>query len=331
VSIGNLENYSEIVEENLENCLTSISAEIKPLHSGKVRESYEIDNNSLALVTTDRQSAFDRILASVPFKGQVLNMTSAWWFKKTNHIINNHLISVPDPNVSIVKKCKPFPVEFVVRGYITGSSNTSLWVNYDNGIRRYCGTVFPDGLIKNQKLENVVITPTTKSDQGDVPISPEEILEQGLMSKPHWDFCSAKAVELFKYGQQEAEKKGLILVDTKYEMGLSEKGQILLIDEVHSPDSSRYWRLSTYKKMHKAGKEPENIDKEFLRLWFKENCDPYNDPKLPKAPKELIVELSIRYIQLFEQITGSKLQFNNCQTHLQKRINELLISLINSE
>lgn len=331
MSTKNLENYSQIVRENLENCLTSISSEIKPLYSGKVRESFEINEASLALVTTDRQSAFDRILASVPFKGQVLNMTSAWWFKRTDHIIENHLISVPDPNVSVVRKCKPFPVEFVVRGYITGSSNTSLWMNYAQGIRKYCGIDFPDGLNKNQKLENVVITPTTKSDTGDVPISPEEIVEQGLMSKSHWDFCSAKAIELFTYGQSEAEKKGFILVDTKYEMGLSAKGEVLLIDEVHSPDSSRYWRLPSYESRYKEGKEPENIDKEFLRLWFKNNCDPYKDEKLPEAPTDLIVELALRYIQIFEEITGSNFEFPDCKTDLQNRINELLITLIKSE
>ncbi len=331
MSTKNSENYSQIVRENLENCLTSISSEIKPLYSGKVRESFELNEASLALVTTDRQSAFDRILASVPFKGQVLNMTSAWWFKRTDHIIENHLISVPDPNVSVVRKCKPFPVEFVVRGYITGSSNTSLWMNYAQGIRKYCGIDFPDGLNKNQKLENVVITPTTKSDTGDVPISPEEIVEQGLMSKSHWDFCSAKAIELFTYGQSEAEKKGFILVDTKYEMGLSAKGEVLLIDEVHSPDSSRYWRLPSYESRYKEGKEPENIDKEFLRLWFKNNCDPYKDEKLPEAPTDLIVELALRYIQIFEEITGSNFEFPDCQTDLQNRINELLITLIKSE
>ena len=331
MSTKNLENYSQIVRENLENCLTSISSEIKPLYSGKVRESFELNEVNLALVTTDRQSAFDRILASVPFKGQVLNMTSAWWFKRTDHIIENHLISVPDPNVSVVRKCKPFPVEFVVRGYITGSSNTSLWMNYAQGIRKYCGIDFPDGLNKNQKLENVVITPTTKSDTGDVPISPEEIVEQGLMSKSHWDCCSAKAIELFTYGQSEAEEKGFILVDTKYEMGLSAKGEVLLIDEVHSPDSSRYWRLPSYESRYKEGKEPENIDKEFLRLWFKNNCDPYKDEKLPEAPTDLIVELALRYIQIFEEITGSNFEFPDCQTDLQNRINELLISLIKSE
>jgi phosphoribosylaminoimidazole-succinocarboxamide synthase len=231
----------------------------------------------------------------------------------------------------VVRKCKPFPVEFVVRGYITGSSNTSLWMNYAQGIRKYCGIDFPDGLNKNQKLENVVITPTTKSDTGDVPISPEEIVEQGLMSKSHWDFCSAKAIELFTYGQSEAEKKGFILVDTKYEMGLSAKGEVLLIDEVHSPDSSRYWRLPSYESRYKEGKEPENIDKEFLRLWFKNNCDPYKDEKLPEAPTDLIVELALRYIQIFEEITGSNFEFPDCQTDLQNRINELLITLIKSE
>ena len=327
VSTKNLENYSKIVSENLENCVNSFSAGIKPFYSGKVRESYEIDDGSFALVTTDRQSAFDRILASVPFKGQVLNLTSAWWFEKTHHIVENHLLSIPDPNVSLVKRCKPFPVEFVVRGYITGSSNTSLWVNYAKGIRKYCGIDFPDGLNKNQKLENVVITPTTKSDEGDVPISPEEIVDQGLMTQSHWDYCSAKAVELFKYGQHEAEKKGFILVDTKYEMGLSAEGEVLLIDELHSPDSSRYWRLNSYETRYNEGKEPENIDKEFLRLWFKDNCDPYKDEKLPEAPTELIVELALRYIQIYEELTGSKFDFPSSNEDVNLRVSNVLKDL----
>ena len=327
VSTKNLENYSKIVSENLENCVNSFSTGIKPFYSGKVRESYEIDDGSFALVTTDRQSAFDRILASVPFKGQVLNLTSAWWFEKTHHIVESHLLSIPDPNVSLVKRCKPFPVEFVVRGYITGSSNTSLWVNYAKGIRKYCGIDFPDGLNKNQKLENVVITPTTKSDEGDVPISPEEIVDQGLMTQSHWDYCSAKAVELFKYGQHEAEKKGFILVDTKYEMGLSAEGEVLLIDELHSPDSSRYWRLNSYETRYNEGKEPENIDKEFLRLWFKDNCDPYKDEKLPEAPTELIVELALRYIQIYEELTGSKFDFPSSNEDVNLRVSNVLKDL----
>ena len=257
----------------------------------------------------------------------MLNLTSAWWFEKTRHIVENHLLSIPDPNVSVVKKCKPFPVEFVVRGYITGSSNTSLWVNYAKGIRKYCGIDFPDGLNKNQKLKDVVITPTTKSEEGDVPISPEEIVAQGLMTQSHWDYCSAKAIELFIYGQQEAEKRGFILVDTKYEMGLSAEGEVLLIDEVHSPDSSRYWRLHSYENRYKEGKEPENIDKEFLRLWFKDNCDPYKDEKLPEAPTELIVELALRYIQIFEELTGSKFDFPSSTEDVNLRVLNVLKDL----
>ena len=327
MSTKNLENYSKVVTENLGNCLTSFSTGMNPFYCGKVRESYEIDDSSFALVTTDRQSAFDRILASVPFKGQVLNLTSAWWFDKTRHIVENHLLSIPDPNVSVVKKCKPFPVEFVVRGYITGSSNTSLWVNYAKGIRKYCGIDFPDGLNKNQKLKDVVITPTTKSEEGDVPISPEEIVAQGLMTQSHWDYCSAKAIELFIYGQQEAEKRGFILVDTKYEMGLSAEGEVLLIDEVHSPDSSRYWRLHSYENRYKDGKEPENIDKEFLRLWFKDNCDPYKDEKLPEAPTELIVELALRYIQIYEELTGFKFDFPSSNEDVNLRVSNVLKDL----
>ena len=327
MKIDNLEDYKDVIRENLKNCLNATSAELKPIYSGKVRECFDLDTH-YAIITTDRQSAFDRVLANVPFKGQVLNELSAWWFRKTSQILNNHLVEVPDPNISIVKKCKPFPVEFVVRGYLTGSSNTSIWTNYSKGVRNYCGISLSDGLIKNQKLEDVIITPTTKEDEGDVPISPIEIVSRGLMTQDQWEFCSEKAISLFKFGQIEAEKRGFILVDTKYEMGVSENGKILLIDEIHSPDSSRYWLKSSYISRFNEQKEPENIDKEFLRLWFKKNCDPYNDNKLPQAPEDLIVELSLRYIQLYEKITGKKFTFASIDSPANDRVNKVISSYL---
>lgn len=327
VKKNKLEKYSEEIRRNLDNCLTVINSESSTIYSGKVRECYELDEK-FALVTTDRQSAFDRVLASVPFKGQVLNMISAWWFEKTGHIMKNHLIEVPDPNISVVEKCAPFPVEFVVRGYITGSSNTSLWTNYAAGKRNYCGINFPDGLVKNQKLENIVITPTTKAEIGDVPISPEEIISQNLMNESQWEYCSRKAIELFSFGQKVSQEKGYILVDTKYEMGISSTDEIVLIDEVHSPDSSRFWEFSTYEERFAKGEEPENIDKEFLRLWFKKNCDPYNDKELPQAPSELIVELSLRYIQVYEKMTGSSFDFPHSNREVGLRVSNALEILL---
>lgn len=293
---------------------------VAAVRNGKVRDQYDFvgndgegnDNaNLVALVTTDRQSAFDRVLAAIPFKGAVLNLTAAWWFENTTNIIPNHVVSVPHPNVTIARRCKPFPVEFVVRGYITGSTDTSLWKNYSQGVRNYCGIEFPDGLVKNQKLEFNVLTPTTKEVIGDRPISPNEVVAEDLMSQADWDTCANAAMKLFEYGQKVASDNGLILVDTKYEFGKDDDGTIRLIDEMHTPDSSRYWLATSYMARISKGEEPENIDKEFLRLWFRDNCDPYDKSKdLPDAPSDLVDELSRRYIMLYELITGQGFDFS---------------------
>lgn len=277
---------------------------------GKVRDRY-VGNKYLALVTTDRQSGFDRQLAQVPFKGAVLNLTSAFWFENTQHIIPNHLVSVPHPYVSIVKKCKVFPIEFVVRSYMTGSTQTSIWKNYEQGVRNYCGHQLPEGMVKNQKLDCNILTPTTKEEDHDRPISAEDIVKEGWMNQEDWQVCAEAALKIFEFGQKVASEHGLILVDTKYEFGRDEEtGEILLIDEVHTPDSSRYWLASTYEQRIAQGKEPDNIDKEFLRLWFKDNCDPYKDETLPEAPKDLVTELSRRYITLYEMITWKDFDFD---------------------
>jgi phosphoribosylaminoimidazole-succinocarboxamide synthase len=297
------DHYKKRISLELKNCLTETSFLKGNEKTGKVRDQYDA-GNKIVLITTDRQSAFDRVLAAIPFKGQVLNQTSVWWFKKTEHIIENHLVEMPDPNVIIAKKCKVIPIEFVVRGYITGSTSTSLWTVYNNGDREYCGNALPEGLIKNQKLNNNMLTPTTKEEHHDRPISPENIIKEGWMTKENWVYCSKVALDLFSFGQKIALEHGMILVDTKYEMGVDESGNILLIDEIHTPDSSRYWIKNTYEQRMADGLEPENIDKEFLRLWFVDNCDPYNDDQLPSAPEGLVVELSNRYIYLYETITG---------------------------
>ena len=271
-------------------------------YTGKVRDVY-VAEDKLFLIATDRQSAFDRILARIPFKGQVLTQTSAFWFEKTKDIIPNHVINVPDPNVVVCKKLKVFPVEVVVRGYITGVTSTSAWVAYEKGERNFCGNILPEGLKKNQKFKTPIITPTTKSDEHDEKISGEEIIKRKLMTKKQWDFVADKALKLFERGDEIAAKNGLILVDTKYEFGYDEKGNIFLIDEIHTPDSSRFWIKESYGERFKKGDEPENIDKEFLRLWFTKHCDPYKDKTLPEAPEELVIELSRRYIKLYEMVT----------------------------
>ncbi len=316
-------DYKKTITANLNNCLTKTNLSAGVKYGGKVRDRYELEDR-LVLITTDRQSAFDRILAAIPFKGQVLNQTSAWWFEQTKDIIPNHVIIIPDPNATVARKCTVFPIEFVVRGYITGSTSTSLWTVYNSGDREYCGNVLSDGLVKNQKLDTNMLTPTTKEEHHDRPISPSEIVNEGWMSQEDWDYCSGKAVELFTFGQKTAAENGMILVDTKYEMGRDEDGHIMLIDEIHTPDSSRYWLADSYEARISAGKEPENIDKEFLRLWFVDNCDPYNDKVLPDAPEELVIELSKRYIQLYEMITGKTFSFPDHEIPINNRIQQNL-------
>ncbi|KAG2497697.1 hypothetical protein HYH03_004434 [Edaphochlamys debaryana] len=301
------------------NCLTATDLPLPNRRQGKVRDTYDL-GEQVVIVTTDRQSAFDRLLASVPFKGQVLNQTAAWWFEQTAHIVPSALLSTPDPNVALMRKCKVFPVEFVCRGYMTGSTDTSLWTHYKAGEREYCGNAFPDGMRKNDRLAKNVITPTTKAEDHDVPISPAEIVAQGLMTQQEWDTVSAAALQIFEFGQREAAKRGLLLVDTKYEFGKDSDGTIRIIDEVHTPDSSRYWLASSYEQRHAAGQEPENIDKEFLRLWFRSRCDPYKDAVLPEAPAELVCELSKRYVYLYEKITGQAFQVPDLSVPINERI-----------
>eukprot|EP00172_Hildenbrandia_rubra_P002679 Plantae.Rhodophyta-Hildenbrandia_rubra.ctg3728.p1 GENE.Plantae.Rhodophyta-Hildenbrandia_rubra.ctg3728~~Plantae.Rhodophyta-Hildenbrandia_rubra.ctg3728.p1 ORF type:complete len:552 (-),score=92.01 Plantae.Rhodophyta-Hildenbrandia_rubra.ctg3728:1369-3024(-) len=277
---------------------------------GKVRDQFDGSGGELILVTTDRQSGFDRSLANVPFKGAVLNLTSAWWFKQTSSIADNHVLEVPHPNVTVARKCKPIMIEWVMRGYITGSTETSLWKNYAAGVRDYCGLDLPEGLVKNQKLDAPVLTPTTKDANHDRPISPKNIVKEGIMSQELYDRCSNIVRKLFAFGQKVAEERGLILVDTKYELGVDEEGIVRVIDEMHTPDSSRYWIKHSYAQRMTEGKEPENVDKEFLRLWFVDHCDPYDTSKtLPTPPDDLVVELGRKYIMLYEMITGESFDF----------------------
>ncbi len=300
----------QVISKNLKNCLDDTGfLSIPGKKKGKVRDSYDLGDKIL-LITTDRQSAFDRVLANIPFKGQVLNQVSAFWFENTKHIVKNHVVSIPDPNSTIATKCKVFPIEFVVRGYLTGSTDTSAWTLYNKGIRNICGNILPDGLVKNQKFPKPLLTPTTKSDAHDESISSEEIVSRGIIDESTWKKLELIAFSLFNYGSEVAAKNGLILVDTKYELGIDANGEIMLIDEIHTPDSSRYWIAGSYAERFASGKEPENIDKEFLRLWFRDHCDPYKDKVLPEAPEELVTELSSRYIQLYEMITGKQFEID---------------------
>jgi len=309
---------NETVTANLKNCLTETAALGLPNgRVGKVRDAYDL-GGELLLITTDRQSAFDRVLAAIPFKGAVLNLVSEFWFERTAAIVPNHVLDVPDPNVTVARKCKVYPIEFVMRGYLTGSTSTSAWVNYEKGVRQFCGNTLPEGMRKNQAFAAPILTPTTKSDEHDEQISAEQIIERGIISEDRWHKLSAAAFALFADGQKVAAEHGLILVDTKYEFGYTEDEDVVLIDEIHTPDSSRYWKRDSYEERFQAHEEPENIDKEFLRLWFKENCDPYHDEVLPAAPDHLVIELSRRYQLLYEMITGREFTVDTAQPVLER-------------
>ena len=277
--------------------------------TGKVREWYDLFDGKRLIITTDRLSAFDRILARVPYKGQVLNQLSAWWFDQTKDIMANHLISMPDPNVSIVTTVKPLPVEVIVRGYITGVTTTALWYRYSIGERNIYGYDFPEGLKKNQALSEPIITPTTKGGETghDERLTCAEVTEKGLLDETTWNQVQAAALAIFKRGQEVANKAGLILVDTKYEFGIAPDGSVMLIDEVHTPDSSRYWKADTYEERFNAGTEPENFDKEFVRIAYAEKGY-RGDGEIPSMPDELWAAASERYITIYEMLTGKSFE-----------------------
>ncbi len=274
-------------------------------YQGKVRDFYKVDGKRI-LITTDRQSAFDVILGHIPFKGAVLNLLAAFWFEKTKQIIPNHLTEVPHPNVLIANDCVPLPVEMVVRGYISGVTKTSIWYSYEKGERLIYGINFPEGLKKNQKLPNPVITPTTHPEAGstvhDERLTREEIIKRKIIPEKLYKQMEKVALNLFDYGSRFCKRRGLILIDTKYEFGLY-KGQLTLIDEIHTPDSSRFWIAKTYLQRFKKGLEPENFDKEFLRLWYAKRGY-RGEGKPPEMPIELVVALAKRYIGVYEKITG---------------------------
>jgi phosphoribosylaminoimidazole-succinocarboxamide synthase len=284
------------------------------IRKGKVRDLYDIGYNLMLLRHSDRVSSFDRIWCDIEGKGKILNSTSVWWFNRTKHIIQNHLLyASPGGRDMIVKKCTIFPIEFVVRGYITGSTKTSLWTHYNNGERVYCGIKFPEGLKKNQKLVEPVLTPTTKGDADD-PISAEQIVERGIMTLEDWNICSTAALKLFRYGQKLAQGAGLILVDTKYEFGIYEKtGDIVLIDEVHTCDSSRFWKLDTYPARFQSGMEPEKFDKDLIRTYVKTQCDPYETkPSDVTIPSDIKDKVRCAYAEFYRVLTGTKMLTNDC-------------------
>ena len=273
-------------------------------YEGKVRDNYTQGNRRI-LITSDRLSAFDRVIALIPFKGEVLNAITKFWFENTKDICPNYIESYPDPNVIVGKECKPIMLEMIVRGYITGSTTTSAWYNYEKGVRNFCGNVLPEGLKKNQRLPFPIITPTTKAAHGehDANVSGEEAIAMGLVTKEEWEQLSNYTLGLYARGVEVAARQGVILVDTKYEFGRDPEGKIVLIDEIHTPDSSRFWIAATYEEKMAIGQEPDNINKEFLRLWMA-NQGYRGEGEMPPIPQEVIVETALKYIQAFEMITG---------------------------
>jgi phosphoribosylaminoimidazole-succinocarboxamide synthase len=279
--------------------------ELGEKYEGKVRDNYSKDGVR-RIVVTDRISAFDRVLGTLPFKGQVLNRMAAWWFDKTKSVVPNHVISVPDPNVLECIDCTPILVEMVVRAYATGTTSTSLWTHYEKGVRVFCGHRLPDGLVKHQKLPTPILTPTTKAPKGehDVSGSREEILATKQVTAEDFDAAAELAMKLFDVGQKICEANGLILVDTKYEFGRTKDGRVVVIDEIHTPDSSRFWKSATYEARMKEKKDPDALDKDVVRRHY--NSVGYKgDGAAPPIPDDVRVDAAKKYIEAYEQITGS--------------------------
>lgn len=277
-------------------------------YRGKVRENYDLPDGRRIIIATDRLSAFDRILTAVPLKGRVLTQLARFWFDRTADLCPNHVLEYPDPNVLVCQRLSILPVEVVVRDYLAGTTSTSILSMYRAGRREMYGHRLPDGLAPNQKLPETILTPTTKAfDAGhDEELTPARILAAGLLTPAQWAEVSARALALFARGREIAAARGLILVDTKYEFGLDAAGRILLADEIHTPDSSRYWHAASYPARLAAGAAPESLDKDFIRAWVVARCDPYRDP-IPAIPPEVTLEAASRYLGAFETITGAAL------------------------
>jgi phosphoribosylaminoimidazole-succinocarboxamide synthase len=296
----------------------------KNLYRGKVRDVYEFDKK-LLMVASDRISAFDVVLPEpIPYKGQILNQIAAEYLNATKHIVPNWLESTPDPNVSFGKKCDPFQVEMVIRGYLAGHA----WREYRDGKRSICGVLMPDGLKENDKLPEPILTPTTKAHEGhDEDISREEILKQGLVNEADYTMLEKYTRELFDFGTKEAAKRGLILVDTKYEFGKFE-GEIYLIDEVHTPDSSRYFYSEGYQERQNSGEKQKQLSKEFVRQWLIENgFQGQEGQKVPEMTEEVINNISDRYVELYEGVTGNKFNIpsgDNIMDRVESNIKKIL-------
>ncbi|MES1975285.1 MAG: phosphoribosylaminoimidazolesuccinocarboxamide synthase [Pseudomonadota bacterium] len=297
-------------------------------YRGKVRDNYDLSDGRRVIIASDRLSAFDRILCSVPFKGQILTQTARFWFEHTADICPNHVLGYPDPNVLLCRRLDILPVEIVVRGYLAGTTGTSILTLYKAGQRSMYGMTLPDGMRDNAPLPTPIITPTSKELDGghDEPLTPAEILERNLLTPAQWDELSATALALFARGQKRAAERGLILADTKYEFGVDAAGAIILADEIHTPDSSRYWKQASYAQRFEAGERPESFDKDVIRAWVAARCDPYKDP-IPPIPRELVLGTAAIYAEAFETITGQPFEPDLAGATVLERIVERLTPL----
>lgn len=315
-------NLDEIIKEQLNYTLKETEfSNLGEFYQGKVRDNYTKKDKRI-IIATDRLSAFDRVITTIPFKGQLLNQVSSFWFEKTKEIVKNHIIDIPDPNVSVVHQCKTVPVEVVIRGYLTGS----MWRDYDKG-KPTSGIMPPNGMKKNQKFDEIIVTPSTKAESGhDIYLPREEILKRGLVDKDVYEQIEEAAFKLFKFGQEFCEKNGLILVDTKYEFGVKE-GELMVIDEIHTQDSSRFWILDTYNEKFEKGDDPDILDKEIFRGWLMETYptifpDIKPDEVIPPISEDIKIELAKRYMRSYKKITG--IDFKAEISDVKKRIYENL-------
>lgn len=299
--------------------------ELPAHYRGKVRDNYDLPDGRRIIIASDRISAFDRILAAIPLKGQVLTQTARFWFEQTRDICPNHVLEYPDPNVVVGRRLDILPVEIVVRDYLAGTTGTSILTLYKAGQRQMYGIRLPDGLRDNQRLPQPIITPTSKAFDGghDEPLTPEEIVSQGLLTAAQWQQLSDYAFALFARGQEIAARHGLILVDTKYEFGTDAEGRIVLADEIHTPDSSRYWLAGSYQDRFAGGERPDSFDKDFVRSWVAARCDPYRDP-IPEIPAEVIRATAQVYVRAFETITGRRFELPDRERPVLERIRENL-------
>ena len=296
-------------------------AELPNHYRGKVRDNYDLEDGRRIIIATDRLSTFDRVIAAIPLKGQVLTQIARFWFDATGDICPNHVIEYPDPNVLVCWRLAIMPVEIIVRDYLTGTTATSIWPMYQSGRREIYGIRFPDGLRQNQKLPSTIITPTTKAFDGghDEPLTADEIVSRRLLTVQQWEMVSELALALFARGREIAGQHGLILADTKYEFGFDRDGRIVLADEIHTPDSSRYWLADTYQQRFDGGEPPESLDKDFVRRWVTARCDPYRDP-IPPIPRDIVAEAARLYVEVFETVTGRPFEFPDPATPILDRI-----------